>query len=250
MTDAGYGLVAISYDSVETLKAFGDKHTITFPMLSDAGSKTITAWGLLNREATGRTAGIPHPGTFMVDRAGTILSRTFEQPYQERRSATSVLDQLSAVAPGRTTTVQGRQVTLALSASDAVAALGHRVTLRVRVTPGPKLHVYAPGQKGYIPIALTLKEDAAFKAHPARFPASTTYLYEPLNETVQVFSAPFTLTQDITLALTPDMRARAGRGEVLTISGELEYQACDDKVCHRPETLPVEWKITLSPLVR
>lgn len=91
MIDAGFGVAAISYDPVETPKAFADKHMITFPMLSDAGSETITAWGLLNKEATGRTAGIPHPGTFMIDRAGTIISRSFEQPYQERRSATSLL---------------------------------------------------------------------------------------------------------------------------------------------------------------
>ncbi len=242
--------MAISYDPVETLKAFAGKHSITFPLLSDAGSKTITAWGILNREATGRTAGIPHPGTFIVDRAGTIVSRTFEQPYQERRSATSILAQLSAAAPGQTTTLTGGQAAFVLSASDAVAAVGHRVTLTVRVMPGRKMHVYAPGQKGYIPIALTLRADPAFKAHPVRFPASTTYRYEPLKETVQVYSAAFTLTQDVTLALTADMRARATRGEILTISGDLEYQACDDKVCYRPETIPVEWKITLSPLVR
>lgn len=213
-------------------------------------SKTITAWGLLNKEATGRTAGIPHPGTFIVDRGGVVVSRTFEQPYQERRSATSILTQLSAAAPGQTLTIKGGQATFVLGASDAVAALGHRVTLTIGVTPGPKMHVYAPGQKGYIPIALTLKADPAFKAHPIRFPPSTTYRYEPLNETVQVYSAPFTLAQDVTISLTPDMRARAARGEVLVISGELEYQACDDKVCHRPETIPVEWKVTLSPLVR
>lgn len=250
MTDAGYGLAAISYDPVETLKAFSDKHAITFPLLSDAGSQTITAWGLLNKEATGRTAGIPHPGTFMIDRSGAIVSRAFEQPYQERRSATSILALLSATAPGQSTTIRGGQATFVLSASDAVAAVGHRLTLSIRVTPGPKMHVYAPGQKGYIPIALTLNTDPAYKVHPIRFPASTTYRYEPLNETVQVYSSPFTLAQDVTLALTPDLRARATRGEVLSIAGELEYQACDDKVCYRPETIPVEWKVTLSPIVR
>lgn len=137
-----------------------------------------------------------------------------------------------------------------LSASDSVAAVGHRVTLSIRVTPGPKMHVCAPGQKGYIPIALTLKPDVAFSAHPLRCPPSTSYHYKPLNETVQVYSAPFTLAQDVTIALTPDTRARATRGEVLTISGALEYQACDDTVCYRPETIPVEWKVTLSPIVR
>jgi hypothetical protein len=246
----GYGLVAISYDTVETLKAFSEKHSITVPLLSDAGSKTIDAWGLRNQEATGRTAGIPHPGTFIVDRAGTIVSRTFEQPYQERRSATSILEQLSGAAPGQTATVRGAHATLMVKASDAVAAVGHRITLSVQITPDPKNHVYAPGQKGYIPVALTLTEDAAFKAYAAKYPASGTYLYEPLNETVQVYSKAFTITQDVTLALTPDLRARAAKGEVLTIKGELEYQACDDKVCHRPETLPIEWKVTLSPIVR
>jgi hypothetical protein len=246
----GYGVVAISYDSAETLKGFADKHGITFPLLSDAGSATITAWGILNKEATGRTAGIPHPGTFMVNRGGKIVSRTFEQPYQERRSATSILSQLSGAAPGQTATVRGSQATLAVKASDTVAALGHRITLSVHVTPGRGNHVYAPGQKGYIPVSLTLVEDAAFKTFPAKYPPSGSYVFAPLKETVQVYSKPFTITQDITLALTPAMRARATAGEILTIKGALEYQACDDKVCHRPETLPVEWKITLSPLVR
>jgi hypothetical protein len=245
----GYGLVAISYDSLETLKGFAAQHAISFPLLSDAGSKTITAWGILNTDATGRTAGIPHPGTFIIDRAGTIVSRTFEQPYQERRSATSILDQLSGAAPGQTATIRGAHATLAVKASDAVAALGHRITLRVQITPDPKNHVYAPGQKGYIPVSLTLAQDPAFKSYPAKYPPSAPYVFVPLNETVQVYSKPFTITQDVTLALTPDMRARATKGEVLTIKGALEYQACDDTVCHRPETLPVEWKVTLSPLV-
>ena len=245
----GYGLVAISYDSVETLKGFADKHRITFPMLSDAGSATITAWGILNTEATGRTAGIPHPGTFVVDNTGTIVSRTFEQPYQERRSATSILEQLSGAAPGQTATVRGAHASLLVKASDSLAAVGHRITLSVQITPDANNHVYAPGQKGYIPVSLTLAEDLAFKPYAAKYPASMPYVFAPLNETVQVYSKPFTITQDVTLALTPEMRARATKGEVLTIKGELEYQACDDKVCHRPETLPVEWKITLSPIV-
>lgn len=250
MTDAGFSVAAISYDSRETLRAFAEKYAVTFPLLSDTGSKTITAWGILNKEATGRTAGIPHPGTFMIDRSGKILSRSFEQPYQERRSATSLLAQLAAVSPGQSTIIKGAQAAFELLTSDGVAAVGHRVTLSIRVTPGPKMHVYAPGQKGYIPIALTLTPDAAFKAYPVRFPASTAYHYKPLNETVRVYSSPFTIAQEVTIALTPDVRARATRGDVLTIAGQLEYQACDDVVCYRPETIPVAWKVTLSPIVR
>lgn len=243
-------MAAISYDSVETLKAFADKHQITFPLLSDQGSKVIDAWGLRNREATGRTEGIPHPGTFMIDRAGTILSRAFEQPYQERRSATSLLAALTGTQPGQATTIRAGQATFELRTSDAIAAVGHRVTLMTKVIPGPKMHVYAPGQKGYIPIALSLTPDPAFKVHPLRFPESTTYYYAPLKETVRVYSSPFTLSQEVTIALSRDVTTRAEAGEVLTIKGEIEYQACDDKVCYRPETVPVEWKVTLSPIIR
>ena len=88
---AGLGLVAVSYDSPATLRAFVDTHNIAFPMLSDQRSKTMTAWGILNREATGRSAGIPYPGTYVIDTQGVIVSRNFEQAYQERDSAASIL---------------------------------------------------------------------------------------------------------------------------------------------------------------
>lgn len=246
----GYGVAVITYDSADVLKEFADKYGVTYPLLSDAGSKTITAWGLLNKEATGRSAGIPHPGTFVIDRSGVVVSRAFEQAYQERRSAASLLAEVSGTPARPISTVRGSHATVELSVSDPVAVLGHRITLSARVTPAPRNHVYAPGQKGYIPVSLTLKDSSGYKSHPARFPSSTTYLFEPLNETVQVYSAPFTITQDVTVALTADARARAAKGEALSIEGELEYQACDDKVCHRPETLPVVWTVTLSPIIR
>ena len=70
----GLGLVAISYDSAATLKTFSDSRRITFPMLSDSGSAIIRRFGLLNTtiEPGQPTYGIPFPGTFIVDRQGTI----------------------------------------------------------------------------------------------------------------------------------------------------------------------------------
>ncbi|MBA2304536.1 MAG: peroxiredoxin family protein, partial [Acidobacteria bacterium] len=63
----GLGLVAISYDSTTTLKAFSDARGITYPLLSDTGSTVIGRYKILNEQAEGRTAGIPHPGTFVID---------------------------------------------------------------------------------------------------------------------------------------------------------------------------------------
>ena len=39
-------------------------------------------------------------------------------------------------------------------------------------------------------------------------------------------------------------KALAGRNELL-INGTLEYQACDDKICYNPVSLPLSWKIAL-----
>ena len=233
------------------MKAFADKHGITFPLLSDAGSKTIDAWGIRNREATGRTAGIPHPGTFVIDQAGTIVSRAFESAYQERETAASILAGLQPPAASASgTAVAGKYLSALTSASDRVAAPGHRLTLIADVTPGKNIHVYAPGQQGYIAIDLKLDPSADFKAGSLRFPEPREYDFAPLKERVQVFDRPFRITQDITLALTPSLRQRATARESLTISAVLEYQACDDKVCYPPDTIPLKWTIGLTPIER
>ncbi len=41
----------------------------------------------------------------------------------------------------------------------------------------------------------------------------------------------------------------AGNGE-LKITGKLRYQACDDKICYLPETVPLEWTLKVEPLDR
>ncbi|MEZ5318671.1 MAG: protein-disulfide reductase DsbD family protein [Vicinamibacterales bacterium] len=137
-----------------------------------------------------------------------------------------------------------------LGVSDATAAPGEKFSLLLDVTPKPKMHVYAPGQPGYIPIALTLDPTGEFTAGETRYPTPGTYFFAPLNETVKVYGEPFRLTRDVTLALTPEFRRRAAARETLVITGSLEYQACDDAVCYRSETLPVAWSVALTPFIR
>ena len=44
----GLGVAVITYDPPAVLKRFADAHAIGFPLLSDAGSTVIKAYGLLN----------------------------------------------------------------------------------------------------------------------------------------------------------------------------------------------------------
>jgi DsbC/DsbD-like thiol-disulfide interchange protein len=122
------------------------------------------------------------------------------------------------------------KVTTSVSAKPA---RGGQTSLFVDVEPKPTMHVYAPGQDGFIVVTLTLDKDPAFTAATAKFPTPEKLLFEPLNETQLVYSKPFRIVQDIT-------RVKQGP---LTVKGTLRYQACDDKVCYRPTNVPVEWTL-------
>jgi len=84
-------VVGVSYDSVDVLARFAQRRKITFPLLSDAGSKTITAYGLLNKDAKGRGAGIPYPGTMLIDRDGIIRAKLFLDGYRDRHSSAALI---------------------------------------------------------------------------------------------------------------------------------------------------------------
>ena len=141
--------------------------------------------------------------------------------------------------------VRGKYVALNVGTNKDAVALGGTITLMVRATPGPKMHLYAPSQQGYSPVSLTLQKDASYRASAVVYPKPTLFEFAPLNEKVKVYDAPFTVTQMITLATTPALRQRASAGDSLTIKGSFAYQACDDTICYRPETLAVEWGVKL-----
>lgn len=84
-------LVALSYDAPATNAAAAKKLGLTFPLLSDPGSKTIDAYGIRNTEAGGRAAGVPHPVLFIVDRAGTIRAKLARDGYRERPESAEIV---------------------------------------------------------------------------------------------------------------------------------------------------------------
>lgn len=83
----------MSYDDERVLARFAKKRDIGFPLLSDAGSKTIDAYGVRNREVPDpRIDGVPHPGTFIVDREGVIRAKLFHEGYKERHVSEQIIE--------------------------------------------------------------------------------------------------------------------------------------------------------------
>jgi peroxiredoxin len=273
----GLGLAAISYDPVDTLAAFSRQRGIAFPLLSDAGSATIKKYGILNpvpEEALGPNkddpavkadiqkyvsvvnpnaamVGIAFPGTFILDRKGRVTSRFFEDFYIERNTVSSLLMKLGAnAAPVTGTKISSAHLDLTTYPSDAAVAPGNRFSLVLDIKPGPGIHVYAPGAKGYRAIALTIAPQPNLRVQAAQYPASQIYFFKPLNERVPVFQKPFTLVQEVILEGTPQAQAALRGKENLTLTGTLDYQACDDKQCYNPASVPLSWTLALRPLVR
>lgn len=250
---AGLGLAVITYDSTEVMADFSGRRGITFPLLSDPGSATIEAYGLLNTtmDETSSNYGIPFPGTLVLDSEGVVTERFFEkaEAYQERATVSSMMLALGTNAPpveaSRITTDHLRITTYA---SDEEVAPGALFSLVFDITPRERMHVYAPGADGYKVIGLNLDADPLLVARPVDYPESEIYFFEPLDERVPVFESPFRLTQALHVSAAREHREMLAGRESITVTGTLDYQACDDRVCFNPQSVPVSYTLNLRPL--
>jgi peroxiredoxin len=201
----GVGLAAVSYDPPEILSAFSRQRGIAFPLLSDAGSETIKRYGILNTvvvEALGpnakdpavvqdvkkyvsvvganaQMAGIPFPGTFIVDRAGRVTSRFFEESYIERNTSSSILMRVG----GKKTALPGTHMAtdhldVKTYPSESAVAVGNRFPIAFDVTPKPRIHVYAPGAAGYHVVGVPVTPQRLVHVLPLTYPRSEIYFFK------------------------------------------------------------------------
>ena len=275
LQEQGIGVAAISYDSVEVVADFAQRRGITFPLLADSDSSVISDFGILNTvaaEGVGDNAddpsvkadvaryvsafganpmivGTPYPGTFMVDGDGKVTSRFFEEFYRERNTTTNVMLKLGmGLSP--IAAVEGETAHLKFTAypSNTSVTVGTRFSLALDVTPGPKMHVYAPGaeEKGYRVIGFNLDQPEIARIEPVSYPESEVYYFEPLDEHVPVYQEKFTILQEV--VMNGDARAEEVMStlDALTLTGTLDYQACDDAICFLPQSIPVSFTVDLE----
>ena len=252
IADQGLGLAAISYDSVEVLKAFADRQHIGFELLSDPDSKVIRAYGILNETVAKGTPqfGIPYPGTYVLDVNGVVTGKYFADDFRVRDTAESILLRQFGLAPPPSLPSQAKHLKFAPVGVTTPLRPNQRVSLAVNIDLPPRMHVYAPGVRGYIPISLTMVPSSAFQADPAKYPAAMTLRIEVIRETVPVLEGSFSIVQTVTLAGAQQIEPLLDSERNLAIEADLRYQACDDRECYPPETVRVKWTVKVSPLDR
>lgn len=86
ITNAGYNIAILSYDTPEKLSKFATKYKFDFPMLSDEGSKTINAFGILDetKEEGTFAYGIPHPTIYIISKDQKIQGILSKESYTRR----------------------------------------------------------------------------------------------------------------------------------------------------------------------
>ena len=280
LTAQGLGVAAISYDSEQVLKDFAKRRGISdVPLLSDDDSSVIRTFGIYNHvaeEGVGPNkddasvkadvaqyvsvfganemiVGTPFPGTFIVDRDGRVTSRFFEDFYRERNTAANIMLKLGTPLSGIAgSSGDTAHLEIVASQSNPVITVGSRFHLALDIAPKPNMHVYAPGANdiGYRVVGLQLDTPDFLRVLPVEYPPSEMYHFEPLDERVPVYRQPFRLVQEVVVGGSPEATEQLSKIDALTLTGRLNYQACNDEVCFNPVSVPLTWSLTVAPLDR
>ncbi len=242
----GYRLAALSYDTVEILADFAKRYNIGYTFLSDSGSAYIKSLGLFNvkQPVDSVKYGVPYPGTFLVDRQGKIVSKHFEDEPLERETVNSILSTALNVRTGLLETrVVNKRMSLTASSTNATVRPDQHIRLQLDFRLKPKMHLYAPGVVGYKPLALEFEPSPAWRLEGITLPQAKTLHLKPINETMPIFESAFSVFARLVIrgdravreALTPDKK--------IEVKAKLVYQACDDKNCYLPESIPLTWTL-------
>ena len=109
------------------------------------------------------------------------------------------------------------------------AAAPNSVELRFTIQQGLHINSHTPHSEFLIPTTLTLDKTPGVEDAKVEYPKGVDYHFEfSPKEALSVYTGEF--------AVVVRLHARAGH---YAMHGQLRYQACDNKACNPPQTLPV-----------
>ncbi len=247
----------MSYDSQDILRTFAEKHGIEFPLLSDQGSHEMRRLGLLNErvqedhavygiQANPRHEGLPYPGVFVLDEAGTITSKRFHESYRERDTgATLIASTLGLLEPaaGTVATAADDVVRVRAWLDSPTYRFFQRIHLNVEVAVAPGFHVYgSPASEGLVPLAVELAPLDGVEIGAVAWPAPHPFRPEGLTFEQLIHEGVVRGSIPLTFAGAP------GAGDRL-VRVTIRYQACNDSSCFPPTSAQLELLVREVALV-
>ena len=192
--------------------------------------------------------GFPYPGYYLLDEEGVVTGKFFNKENNDRfMSANILVRQFGAKVGERQGEAKSKHLTLEWSATNTTLRPGQRSALVLHVKLKPGMHLYAPGDHEYISVDWPMEAPAGTEILEVKYPQAEMVNLPVIKQTVPVYEGSLELVRDIHLlggSLLPD--SLEGQ-DSLEIQGEFKYQACDDKACYLPATIPLKWTFTLAP---
>jgi peroxiredoxin len=253
----GVALFAISYDSVEILRGFAEKHGITFPLLSDEGSHVIRQLGLLNERvqedhayygiaSNARHVGLPYPGVFVLDERGVITQKRFHESYRVRDTGAGLVAQtLGRLEAVDASDVRHEDEAVRVRAwlDSPTYAFFQRLHLNVEISVAPGFHVYGgPVPAGFIPLSVEVAPIDGVEIGTVAWPAPHSFTVDGLDEEFWVHEGTVRSSLPLTFAGPP------GAGDHV-IQVTVSYQACSDSACLVPTSISLSLPVKEVALV-
>jgi hypothetical protein len=250
--------VSITYDSQEVLRAFARAYEIQYPLLSDAGSKVIRAFGILNTNVPPEHPmmyGIPFPGDFLIGPDRSVRDKHFLPDYQQRPSASQmVFRNFGDDGRGNSVRLETGPLNATISLSTDRCFFGQEVAVSLTVRIKPGWHIYgSPLPEIYQPAELTF-ESPAVGSQSLTLPPARPLLLPALGETLPVYEGEVRAAGTIGVKWSPPAEAKsfgsffgpAMPPGLYRLKGTLRFQACSDEVCEPPAALDFELPLTID----
>jgi hypothetical protein len=239
------------------LREFAEKHGITYPLLSDEGSRVIRELGLLDEQIHEHHAiygiarrdsvwGVPYPGTFILDGAGIVREKRFFSSYRERETAAAVLDQ----SFGADSSIHGPETSVSPHPADGAGVSvrayldgpayrsAQRLRLTVELTIAAGWHVYGrPIPEGFVPLSVEVAELPGLAVGELEAPAPKALRIEGLDERFRVYEGRVRLSRPLTF-----WEKLGDTGIAVTV----RYQAYSDVDCLPPQTVQLRLPVKVQ----
>jgi cytochrome c biogenesis protein CcdA len=115
-----------------------------------------------------------------------------------------------------------------------------RAAILVRLPEGLHTNANQPRDPSLIPIVLSVDAPTGISVEEIVYPEPTDLVQEGVPEPLAVYEREFLI--GVQLRLTDELPL----GTVM-VPGSLRYQACDERVCYIPTTVPTSWTFAVVP---
>ena len=239
----GLSVIGISFDPVDVLRSFSDRNNITYPLLSDAGSRVIRRYGIVLKgiPLDNRWYGVPHPGIYIIDKNLVVLEKHFEKSPDERATVENVLvTYLNKEIKTNRKKFSTSYLEGSIAISDTVALSSQVLAIIVEMSVRDGVHLYGePIPAGYYPLRIQLEPNPNVTLDPWHYPKTRKVVLESINETFNILPNDFELRSRIRIAERPKPGSHV-------IAIKMSFQACDSKMCMIPKQLVFEFPLEIK----